>query len=284
MIVACTILYNRLDLLEIWLNELKGHVDKFVIVEGNRTHVGGYKDFIYDKTQFSDFNIEYIPITDIPDYDKKEFDRIEKYINNYLLNVLKCNDNDLILFTHGDEIVKGDILDEASYYITCELNQNMYSEIVCRFHLLQCRYYLNCVLKTQKGFDDWGPYLTTFRVFKEVGPWRIKHLYNGSPCLNFSRAGWHYSWLGPKKYIYDKLLTNVDRSYIEEYMLNYDYIQEIMDTGGDIIQEKRLLPDKKWIGMLFFNPTDELITRFLIPKTVRENIDKYKELIKYEII
>ena len=35
-IYGCTILYNRLDLLEIWLNELKNSVDKFIILEGDK--------------------------------------------------------------------------------------------------------------------------------------------------------------------------------------------------------------------------------------------------------
>lgn len=287
-IYGCTILYNRLDLLEIWLNELKNSVDKFIILEGNKTHTGGKRDLIFNPDMFKDFDITYVPVTDIPEYSNEEFDRIEKYLNNYLLNSLKdCNNNDIILFTHGDEIPRRSSVIEGIFHLNMELKKNPYTEMIVRLRLMQQRYWLNCFLLQQKNFSDGGPFITTYRVVKEVGVWRIKHIYKGSPEGIMEMAGWHYSWLGPKEYVLDKLYVNVDQNYNKPEMFNYDYIQNVLDTGGDILQESRLLPGHKWIGTGFFNPNNKIVSNYLMPKYVLDNYNKFKHLIKikenYEI-
>ena len=71
--IACTVFYNRLDLLEIWFNELKDVVDKFVVLEGNVSHVGKKRDLVYNPDLFKDFNVTYAPITDIPPFDEVEY-------------------------------------------------------------------------------------------------------------------------------------------------------------------------------------------------------------------
>ena len=49
MIIDCFTFYNELDLLELRLEELDEHVDKFVIVEATTTHSGKDKDLYYAK-------------------------------------------------------------------------------------------------------------------------------------------------------------------------------------------------------------------------------------------
>ena len=49
MIYDCITFFNELEMLDLRLNILNEYVDKFVIVEGNRTHTGAYKEFILEK-------------------------------------------------------------------------------------------------------------------------------------------------------------------------------------------------------------------------------------------
>ena len=48
MIYDCFTFFNELDLLEIRLNILAEHVDRFVLVEANRTHTGITKPFFFE--------------------------------------------------------------------------------------------------------------------------------------------------------------------------------------------------------------------------------------------
>ena len=50
-IYDCFTFFNELDLLEIRLEELYAVVDKFVIVEADRTHSGKYKGFVLEKNK-----------------------------------------------------------------------------------------------------------------------------------------------------------------------------------------------------------------------------------------
>jgi len=50
-IYDCFTFFNELDLLEIRLSELYDYVDYFVIVEGNKTHSGKAKNFIFKKNK-----------------------------------------------------------------------------------------------------------------------------------------------------------------------------------------------------------------------------------------
>ncbi len=54
MIYDCFIFNNEVDLLELRLSILDGVVDKFVIIEGNKTFSGNYKwsNFITHKERF----------------------------------------------------------------------------------------------------------------------------------------------------------------------------------------------------------------------------------------
>ena len=280
-VIATTVFYNRLDLLEIWMNELKDVVDKFVVLEGNISHTGIPRELVYKPELFKDFNVKYVPITDMPPFDKVHWDRMERYLNASIVKALEgCEDTDLILFNHSDEVIKTKAFELAKKEMLKYVEKHVDTEAVIHFHLIQCRYWLNCFLSKQEGFTGAGPVLSTFRVMREVGPWRMKHIYPGLPCVNIINAGWHYSWTGPKEYILDKLYNTVEQSYNKPEMFNFEYIQKVMDEGGDILQEARNFNDGKWIGTLFLNPNNERVSSQFLPLHVKNNLDKFKDVIK----
>ena len=92
MIYDCFNFFNELDILEIRFYTLYEVVDKFVIVESNKTHSGIPKDFNFEnnKDRFKKFldKVEYIKLTDVPDNysnlqytDNIEYNKIVDFVN-----------------------------------------------------------------------------------------------------------------------------------------------------------------------------------------------------------
>jgi len=100
-------MYNNEDLiLEIRLNSLKSHVNKFVIVEANQDHQGRMKKkYNFDLNKFNKFKnkIEYIKIDNFPK-NYKNWQR-ENFQRDFLLKGLEGVDkNDFIIISDIDEI------------------------------------------------------------------------------------------------------------------------------------------------------------------------------------
>ncbi len=282
-LTACTVFYNRLDLLEIWFNQLKDVVDKFVVLEGNISHVGKPRELVYNPDLFKEFNVTYVPVTDIPSFDKVRFDIVERYLNDSVVKYLPDrNHDDLILFSHADEILNTETVKNIKEALLGEIKVNPYTEAVVHFHLLQCRYWLNCFLSKQEGYSDRGPFMTTYEVLKGVNVWRMKHIYTGLPNVHVQNGGWHYSWCGPKEYILDKLYNTVEQKYNKPEMFNFEYIQKVMDEGGDILQEARAMTENKWIGTVFVNPEIKENSEILFPKYVLKNLERFKYMMKIQ--
>lgn len=106
MICDCIIFNDELDLLEIRLNFLADTVDRFVIVESERTLAGGAKPLHYqlNKERFSSFHHKIIhliaPVNELPAWEYEFYQR--NYIKEALFN---CADNDIIFISDADEIV-----------------------------------------------------------------------------------------------------------------------------------------------------------------------------------
>ena len=64
MVYDCFIFFNEIDLLEIRLNELNNVVDKFVIIEANKTFQNHHKPYYFEenKERFSQFSSKIIHI------------------------------------------------------------------------------------------------------------------------------------------------------------------------------------------------------------------------------
>jgi hypothetical protein len=51
-VIDCFTFYNELEILELRLRELYDTVDKFILVEAEKTHKGENKRFIYEENQW----------------------------------------------------------------------------------------------------------------------------------------------------------------------------------------------------------------------------------------
>lgn len=135
MIYDCFTFFNELDLLEIRLNILNDFVDKFVLVEGNKTHTGNKKRFVFEenKQRFESFldKIIYIKVDDFPQLDisaKDEFGNrwiLENFQRDAIIRGLtNCKPNDIILISDVDEIPNPNAIKKYKNGI-CVLEQKM---------------------------------------------------------------------------------------------------------------------------------------------------------------
>ena len=105
MIYDCFSYWDEDLLLELRLNILDKIVDRFVIVEGNKTWQNNSKSLRFDVEKFQKFKnkIIYIPVTDLPDGEDPYLKKIIKEIL-YTRGIKNAKDDDIILISDLDEI------------------------------------------------------------------------------------------------------------------------------------------------------------------------------------
>lgn len=112
MIVDAFPFFNELDLLEIRLNVLKGAVDRWVLVEADRTFQGDPKPlhFLENRQRFAPFldRIEHVVVTDIPD-GPDPWER-EAHQRNAILRGLTAAPDDVVLIGDVDEIPRPELI------------------------------------------------------------------------------------------------------------------------------------------------------------------------------
>jgi|694.fasta_scaffold09959_16 beta-1,4-mannosyl-glycoprotein beta-1,4-N-acetylglucosaminyltransferase len=225
-IYDCFPFFCELDLLEIRLNILDPYVDYFVIRESNLGFAGNQKKYFFEENKhlFKDFlhKIIYLKVDNNPDdfynlpyvinpqnedeicmnkiYDfvknSNNWEKHEKHWGREFFQreslhrgLLKCEDDDLILFGDLDEIPNPEILEKViksyEYDKTYVFEQKMYY------------YYLNLFKE-----DRWrGTILTSYRFLKDkpLNDLRLQGRSSISGVYPFDvleNSGWHFSYMG----------------------------------------------------------------------------------------
>jgi beta-1,4-mannosyl-glycoprotein beta-1,4-N-acetylglucosaminyltransferase len=281
-IYDCFNFFNELDILELRLNILYDHVDYFVIVESNIKHNGEKKPFYYEDNKqrffkFSDKIISY-KIYDTPDNfsnlcysdSDSELNKIYDYIinQNNRFNrhnqpdygrdffqkesirrpLVNCNDDDIILFSDADEIPNPEILksiknlDLSKIY---SLNQYTYY------------YYLN-VLKQK---DWYGTKLLTYENLKNLSLNEIRG--DSKLSVKIDNGGWHFSFIGGKEMVKNKLLSYSARDLVNDRVLAL--IENNISNNIDPFFRSRLT-------------TVDIDGSY--PEYILNNLEKYRHLIK----
>ncbi len=236
-IYDCFNFFNELDILEIRLNTLYDHIDYFVIVESNVRHNGDHKIFYLEeyKERFEKFYDKIISykIFDTPhDFvnlnqtDDVELNKIYSYIktqtnrfNRWTQSdygrdffqkesvrrpLINCEDDDIIIFSDADEIPNPKLINELrkkEIRSIIGLKQNMYC------------YYLN-VLKEK----DWiGSKILPYGVLKNISLNEVRG--DNSLCELVEGGGWHFSFMGGKEMVKNKILSYSARDMVNERVL-----------------------------------------------------------------
>ena len=180
----CFPFFNEVELLELRLAELYEFVDRFVIVEANKTHAGNAKEFMFERERerylpFMD-KIVYVKVDDLPDSSPAQPWIAENYQRNAIARGLDglASPGDRIMVSDADEIPNiGTVLENLDYpHWTC-FKQSLYY------------YYVNCRMARNWGGTVMAPY-GSFSSPQQLRNCAIRHSFGITP-----RGGWHYSYL-----------------------------------------------------------------------------------------
>jgi beta-1,4-mannosyl-glycoprotein beta-1,4-N-acetylglucosaminyltransferase len=197
-IYDCFLFFNELELLEVRLNEMYDHVDKFVIVEACETFRGQPKPFFFAENRhlFEKFADKIIHITVSERLDTNNPWTRERQQREQILRGLKgCHKNDIIFISDVDEIVRGGCISE----IVEQLSSKKLQAVVCN-QKMYCGY-----LNRFQG--DWhGTVCTSFKEVEKVSVKFIRKLRNMRPrtlrktriskICSIADGGWHFTSMG----------------------------------------------------------------------------------------
>lgn len=248
-IYDCFIVFNELDLLEIRFNILKDVVDKFVVVEGTRTHTGKPKPMYFseNRERFAAFDdkIIHVVVDDFPeppsDYTEQEASWMrEDFQRNAILRGLKdARPDDLVIIADADEIPRPELLQKLK-------TERINGVIALGFEIF-C-YYLNFknvvhdeIVATK--LLRYGTLMDEATYRRPIGLNRHDPLVNRGctptnircmkPTRVIHRAGWHFSYLGGAEMIIKKI-GSIAVEYANDNNTNAEWLKNTIEKGEDI--------------------------------------------------
>jgi len=255
-IYDCFLFFNELDLLEIRLNVLSEVVDKFVLVEADRTFTNKSKPFYFEKNKdrykyFLD-KIIHIKINEYPDtgdaWDMENFQR-----NQIEHGIAQCFPDDIILISDLDEIPNPEIIME-------------YKEKgcgICKLRQIHFAYFLNY----QRCDKYWYPAKIARHKDITTSDYTPQNVRSRSlkTKRTIKNGGWHFSFLGGMENIKYKIQSFSHQEWNNSHYVN-NQIDKKIRMGLDIF-------DRKYIRLLPVRITKKH------PQYIIDNQEKYAHLI-----
>lgn len=215
----CFLFFNELDILEIRLNELYEHVDKFVLVESVETFRGNLKPLYYEenKQRFEKFADKIIHVVVEDRFDSWNPWHVEEYQRNQIMRGLKeCQPDDTILVSDVDEILRASVLPEI--YSGLYIEKKAYIQCIQIFY----RYYFNV-----KDYTGKGTCATTYENLCKTTPNSFRVSHAGYPMV--LNGGWHFTSMGGLAAFTKKLESfshhELDRPENKTMKYVYDYMR-----------------------------------------------------------
>ena len=251
--------FKELDLLEIRLHELSDAVDKFVIVEADRTQSNQPKPFYYEenKERFKEY---WDKIIAIKSYGTERFWDggnqwcIDNATRDMVLTEVHYEPDDLIIIDDSDTIPRSSSI--KNYVYTGPM----------RLAMLESYYYFNCL--HYNGTAGWSA--SQLWRYKDI-PNRASQIRAFMPGLVdgiVPDAGWHFSYVGGIEAIQEKIRAG---SHWKECgtpeFLDTGHLAQVMAAGSDLFNRA----DYNTITV----PLDERFPKYLI-----ENRDRFRNYIK----
>lgn len=209
MIIDTFMFNDEFDMLDIRLEITKNYVDRWIILEGNKTWSGIDKPFLL-KEKIKKYNKKYqdridLITLDIPkdykDWVCENFSRasLQQGIDKY-------NPDDIIIHSDLDEIINPEKIE----ILLAEL-ESKNKPIGCQLEM----YIYAFNLKTSRLWN--GPVISKKHMFENP-----QKLYKGSQPKRKDRAhcflhpdivGWHWTWMGNDARIKNKVLSCIESQY-----------------------------------------------------------------------
>jgi len=262
----CFMFHNELDILEIRLNELDPYVDKFVLVESRKTHSRKDKPLYFEenKYRFRDFlyKIIHIVVDDFPDMNsewaKDRHDKMlvddyyisDRYQRDQIKKGLKnCDDNDIIIITDIDEIIRGESLKEYDTSMGLYgFNQKLYY------------YKFNCKIEVNWPKARIMPY----KFLKDIDPSDVRNELDYHANGYIDNGGWHFSYIGDVNHIMDKIRSFSHQELNTPDIVNEERVRDLVENAKDLYNRNH---NMGWVEI------DNTYPKFII-----DNYDRYVKM------
>jgi len=277
--------YNELDLLELRLDMLNPHVDKFVLIECVETFSGKIKPLYYEenKDRFSKYHnkiihhITYDPPKSFEDLRQRiiggNADEISKQIYIQALtstNVPPGETHWLKEFYQKENIRKAILKAEPNPKDLCfigDLDEYWNTELdysnIEDHKIYKLRQLVYSGFMNVRSSESWAGTLLT--KYKNIDGSCLNHLRNASKTKYeyIDNAGWHLTFIGGEKQVKMKLEAYGHQEYNNDGIKNN--IKFLLEQGKDVLGRNKF---RFWI--------DES----QLPKYIIDNKDKYKQYFK----
>ena len=262
-ILDCVTYFDEELILELRLNILYEHVDRFIITEGKYDHRGNKRELNFDINRYDKFRdkIVYLPVENFPNLNDPW--KMLEYQRNYSLNeIKKYDDNDYVIISDIDEIPNPEkIID----FTNRKLNLGVFEQLFFYYKLnllntSQSEWYGSkiCKKKNLKS-PNW---LREYKI-KQYPWWRFDRPKN---LKIIKDGGWHFSFLYDVDGIIKKISSFQHIDFDKDEYKNKETIIKKIKEGKDVFNRNFLFKKIK---------IDEKFPKFII-----ENKEIYKNLIQ----
>jgi len=290
-IYDCFMYYDEDTVVDIRLNCLDAHVDKFLIVESKFTHSGRKRDLLFDINQFKHFKnkivylvLDHEPqgieiIDDEDDESAQSFKSIENairrenYHRNYIARgLIDADAEDIIMISDADEIPNLENLDLKKIRNKLIIFQQKMFYYKLNLYLDSFSW---CGSKACRKKDLISPQWLRNVKDRNYSFWRIDTLFSKNKYQNIyfvNDGGWHFSNIKNAKEIKKKLESYLHHREFDEEPLSVEKIDKI-------IKEKKTIYDLKVDKSVSkFNKGQKLTTTDLklLPNYIQNNVGKFK--------
>ena len=274
MIYDCFCYFNEVEILDLRINYLKDVVDKFVIIEANKTNVGQSKPKNFDIEQYKSIQdkIIYIFLEDMPENNYNNSWFYENYQRNYIFEVLKkenCKNDDIIIISDLDEIPSKSAIEAY------KTNPNGIKSLSQKFYNL----YLNLFNQNETPWNK--AKIMTYKEFfneknniqhyqmcllkeinQEITPTKIRFI---NSCEIIPNGGWHFSYIGNADMIINKIKNFAHQEFNNDFYTDKTRIENCLKNCTDILNRNQTYQKVK---------IDNTFPDYLV-----ENINKFKDFI-----
>ena len=257
----CCMYFDEDLMLDLRLNTLNKHVDKFVIAEATREHSGKEKKLNFDIKNFSHFKdkIIYLIIEDLPiNVKSKKKDWApnhwrDQYQRNSLIRGYKeSSENDLIMISDIDEIPDPKKLSEFKIKnkYACFLQKNFQSKL--NLQNITDKYWMGTKI-CQKKYLKSPQWLRNIKTKKRPF-WKF---YKPKEPQLILDGGWHFSFLKKPENIAKKIKAYSHQEFYKDEFINEKKISERISNNVDLfdrnINYKKVALDKSFPEYIFNN-------------------------------
>lgn len=262
LVYDCFCFNNEIEVLQTRFATLDSVVDKFIVVESDKTQSLLPKPFIFNKNRklFHKYlhKVIWVDVRDCPTNEGNLWN-MENFQRNQIMRGLKyleAKNEDFIMISDVDEIPNPEgvkfLKEKEDFHI-------------CAFNMVFHAYYANLI---SPGKNWIGTVALRYDVLKALTPQEVRNVKDILPYIN---GGNHLSWLGGFERVKQKLLSCIeplDKSTIpSDEELKSRFLNQIKDGG----QFNLINNDNS-------TPLVKLQDESILPKFLVENKEQYLHL------